>query len=127
MQHGYYAYDEQGNGLFKYKYSVIGYPDDGFITWAKNEDNLFGYIDIRTGKPVSEFKWKEALNFKNGYAMVKDPNTKNWGLINTRGEVVVPCEYNDLIIFDDGKVKYKKHWYSFDDYTTLTDLLNKYK
>lgn len=123
----HYAYDEGGNLLFKYEYNDICSPEEGFLAHALNKNRLYGYIDIRTGEPILEFKWKEALNFKNGYAMVKDPNTKNWGLINTRGEVVVPCEYNDLIIFDDGKVKYKKHWYSFDDYTTLTDLLNKYK
>ncbi len=125
---GYYAYDEQGNRLFKYKFVNVSCPNEGFIVAAENFDRLYGYIDIQTGEPILEFKWKEALNFKNGYALVKDPQTKKWGLINTRGEVVVPCEYHDLIIFDDGKVKYKKHWYSFDDnYTTLTDLLNKYK
>lgn len=125
---GFYAYDEQGHRLFKYKFGNIGCPKEGFVTEAMNDDRLYGYIDIRTGKPILEFKWKEALGFKNGYARVKDPNTKKWGLINTRGEVVVPCEYHELLIFDDGKVNYKKHWYSFDDnYITLTDLLNKYK
>lgn len=124
---GFYAYDEQGNRLFKYKFDNIGCPNEGFVTYAMNNDRLYGYIDIRTGEPVLEFKWKEALNFKNGYALVKDPQTKKWGLINTRGEVVVPCEYYDLIIFDDGDAEYKKHWYSLETRTTLTDLLNKYK
>lgn len=124
---GFYAYDEQGNRLFKYKFDNIGCPKEGFVTKAMNDDRLYGYIDIRTGKPILEFKWKEALGFKNGYALVKDPNTKKWGLINTQGEVVVPCEYYDLTIFDDGDAEYKKHWYSLETRTTLTDLLNKYK
>ena len=124
---GFYAYDEQGNRLFKYKFVNVSCPNEGFIVAAENFDRLYGYIDIQTGEPILEFKWKEALNFKNGYALVKDPQTKKWGLINTRGEVVVPCEYYDLIIFDDGDAEYKKHWYSLETRTTLTDLLNKYK
>ncbi len=124
---GFYAYDEQGNRLFKYKFGNIGCPKEGFVTTAMNDDRLYGYIDIRTGKPVFEFKWKDARGFENGYAEVKDPQTKKWGIINTRGEVVIPCEYYELMVYDDGVADYKKHWYSIVTRTTLTDLINKYK
>ncbi len=127
VQPGYYAYDVHGNCIFRYKYKVTPYSVYKCIACAENEDGLCGYIDIRSGKPIVEFKWVEAHVFKIGYAAVKDRHTKKWGIINTKGELVVPCEYSDIFINEDGNVQYNKHWYSFGQDTTITDLINKYK
>lgn len=44
----------------------------------------------------------------NGYATMKGYNNK-WGTINAQGQVVIPCEYDSLIVFDeDGFDKVRK-------------------
>lgn len=127
----YYAYDRKGNFLFKYKYIDIEYPTmlpyNAYLAAAKNNDGLYGYIDIRTGEAILEFKWEKACSFYSGLASVQDRHTKKWGLINTQGKILVPCEYyGRFAVFGRGLVIYEKHQGNLET-TTLTDLLNKYK
>ncbi len=128
-QPGYYAFDENGRFLFKYKYDCIGSyfggEKSGYMTEARNSAGLYGFIDIRTGQPLLDFKWKDASSFQNGYAEVQDKETKKWGVINTRGEIVVPCQYFELLVFSDGTVKYKKNWYSFQTEAKFADIVLK--
>jgi len=54
----------------------------------------WGYIDKSSGKKVIAYKYYGAQEFYAGLAVV---NTKdNAGMINTRGETVVPFEYNTI-------------------------------
>ena len=37
---------------------------------------------------------------RNGYATMRGKNNK-WGAINAQGQVVIPCEYDSLIVFNE--------------------------
>lgn len=54
---------------------------------------LFGYCSIN-GKTVIEIVYESAYNFSEGLAAVK--RNGKWGFINTFGEVVVPCKYDEV-------------------------------
>ena len=53
----------------------------------------FGYCSI-DGKTVIEIVYDSAYNFSEGLAAVK--RNGKWGFINTFGEVVVPCKYDEV-------------------------------
>lgn len=54
---------------------------------------LWGYCSV-DGKTVIEAVYESACGFSEGFAAVKKDG--KWGFINTSGEVVVPCNYDEV-------------------------------
>ena len=88
------------NGEFK---EVVGAQDiwdfsvNGKITYAKKNDKI-GFID-KEGNWIIEPTYDKVRAFVNGLAPVS--LDKNWGYINTSGEIVIPFEYRDAEIFSE--------------------------
>lgn len=72
------------------------YSFENNITIAK-KDGRYGAIDMNN-KEVIPFNlpYVDVRGFRDGRASVKD-DADQWGVINTKGELIVPCE-NDTII-----------------------------
>ena len=52
--------------------------------------------------------YPDMRGLRNGYATMRGYNNK-WGTINAQGQVVIPCEYDSLIVFDkDGFDRVRK-------------------
>ncbi len=78
-------------------------------TYAKMNDKI-GFIDNK-GNWIVQPTYDKVRAFVNGLAPVS--SDKNWGYINTSGEVVIPLKYRDAEIFsEDGlaPVKVDKLW-----------------
>ena len=54
---------------------------------------LWGYYSV-DGKTIVEAIYESAYRFTEGLAAVKKDG--KWGFINTSGEIVVPCEYDEV-------------------------------
>lgn len=80
----------------------------------------YGFID-KTGKliiPISD-EWKDAENFSEGLARVKDHNGK-WGFIDNTGKMVIPCQWENAGPFGAGLARVQNGWhgnYGFIDKT----------
>lgn len=52
--------------------------------------------------------YPDVRSLRNGYATMKDASGK-WGAIDSCGQVVIACEYDSLIVFDqNGIARVKK-------------------
>ena len=77
---------------------------DFFSGLARVQDDntdKYGFID-KTGKVVIPCKWKDAWDFHEGLAPVKDANGK-WGYIDKTGKLVIPCQWEDAGYFHEGR------------------------
>lgn len=87
------------------------YPSHGLLcVWEKKSGFSSGYkygaIDIRSGKLAIPCKFTEAFMFdRNGYAVVLDPETEKYGLIDRKGAYTIPPHYTS--IETDGPDLYK--------------------
>ena len=69
----------------------------GNLTPAVDENGKVGYIN-KKGKWIIEPKYKYAENFfENGLAIVENPNTEEYGIINKSNEFVIKAQYDDLV------------------------------
>ncbi|MBP3942108.1 WG repeat-containing protein [Sphingobacteriaceae bacterium WQ 2009] len=68
---------------------------------------LFGLQD-RHGNTLTKAQYKEIHGFKNNLAIVAD-TAFNYGLINSQGKEVLPCQYQDLLQTKDGLFIYEKN------------------
>ncbi|WP_223032172.1 WG repeat-containing protein [Hanstruepera marina] len=87
---------------------------NGTNTYAKKNDKI-GFIDSE-GNWIVEPQYDKARAFINGLAPVL--KGKEWGYINTSGEVVIPFQYRDAEIFsEDGlaAIKVSKLWGFIND------------
>ena len=55
-------------------------------------DRLYGFTDLKGNERVAP-DYQEVRDFDNAYALVRKNN--HWGVINDRGEVVIPFKYSD--------------------------------
>lgn len=85
----------KGEEQIPVEYDYI-YSFENNITIAK-KDGRYGAIDMNN-KEVIPFNlpYVDVRGFRDGRASVKD-DADQWGVINTKGELIVPCE-NDTII-----------------------------
>ncbi len=61
-----------------------------------------GYVD-KSGKFVIAPVFGKGRRFSEGLAVVRDADTRLFGAVNRKGELVVPCEYIELGDFHDGR------------------------
>ena len=67
-------------------------------------DGLYGFAFLKDDKIVIPCKWKDAEEFTEGLAAVKNENGK-WGFINKAGVEVIPCKWFFAIPFKDGMAR----------------------
>lgn len=80
-------------------YTVVG-ASEGMILLEKN--GLYGFMD-ETERWVIQPVNKEASLFKNGYAVIGDASGKV-GVVNRRGEFVIPCVFDHIGLSTAGTV-----------------------
>lgn len=92
--------DKDGKVLFPFKYKDLGAFDKNGVTYAQNSDGLYGYID-KEDHLLIPFSYKKVRDFHGEYAEVSMDRDKV-GVINKKGEVVVPLRFNEIhICWDD--------------------------
>lgn len=62
----------------------------------------YGYVD-KDNNWVVKPEYDRAEPFRHGYARVQ--NNGKWGLVNTRGDLIVPCKYDDIFDEKNGMIK----------------------
>lgn len=98
--------DKDGNILFPFKYRDLGAFDKDGIAYAENEAGLYGYIDKEDNLRIP-FNYRRVWDFHGDYAEVS-MNYDEIGLINKRGKVVVPLQYDDVFVHWDDTVEVRK-------------------
>lgn len=110
--------DTQGNMRIFEKYHPASYPEcypaHGLICvyeyGEETFDILFGAMDIESGELVIPCKFDKPFMFdRNGYAAVKDPETKKYGLIDRKGRYTIPSVFT--AIETDGPNLYRCCYY----------------
>ena len=116
--------DKTGKIAIPFQEGTTGVPfSDGlspFIRWTVIDNNIdnspfshlsmnrtweMAYID-KSGRFVSEFRQWNCRGFRDGYAYVQDNNTHYCGLINSKGEFVIPFgEYSIIGVNCDGLIR----------------------
>jgi hypothetical protein len=89
--------DNTGREIVAPKYYYANDFSDGLA--AVSADGFrWGYID-KTGHEVLPQQYKFARDFKGGYAVAKIEKGvySYYGLINKKGEEVIPAEFDDII------------------------------
>ncbi len=109
------CFDNQGKELF-HVFSVDNGPDDisdGLFRIISNAK--VGFANAK-GEIVISPQYFVASSFKNGIAQITYKGKKKkegeytriiagkWGLINTKGEVIIPCYYDDIVFCEDGSL-----------------------
>ena len=79
--------------------STQGFSQD--IIAVEKSDDKWIYVYKSTGKQAFPGEWKWALDFYEGNAMVSCFNG-SMGLLNEKGEMVLPCEYDNIGELHDG-------------------------
>ncbi len=112
--------DKQGNMRVFEKYHPAPYPEcypsNGLICVYEelSYNTLYGAMDVETGELVLPCQYAEPFIFdRNGYAVVKDPESRKYGLIDTKGRYTIPARYT--AIETDGPNLYR-YCYHTDEY-----------
>lgn len=81
------------------------YSFENGITVAK-KGGRYGIIDEHNNIIHNfDLDYPDMRELRNGYATMKDAQDK-WGAIDSKGNVVIPCKYDSLVVFDkDGKAE----------------------
>lgn len=100
QKHGYfYGYvNEQGVEQIPVEYEDISGFENGVTTAKKN--GFYGIIDEHNNivHPF-DLDYPDMRDIRNGYATMKN-RTGKWGAIDSTGNVVIPCIYDSLVVFD---------------------------
>lgn len=98
-----YGYiDINGNEQIKVKYDYIYTFENGLAVARLN--GCYGIINEHDVEVVPfNLDYPDMRGLRNGYATMKN-NQGKWGAIDSKGKVVIPCEYDSLVIFDEGGV-----------------------
>ena len=102
----YYIYDFSNKKVCNTKFAFIKNNPCGIDLFEATKDfENWGYID-KYGKTKIGFKYKETGEFEKGYALVsQDMNMHNFGLINKKGKLILPFEYDyGFEPVDDGEM-----------------------
>ncbi|MBM78354.1 MAG: hypothetical protein CL846_07715 [Crocinitomicaceae bacterium] len=84
---------------FKDKYNGYGLPSEGKV--AVYDGSGWGFCNYIGEKVISiNSSWSSVTNFRNGYASFEKDG--DWGLIDSKGEVLIRSRYNNPLIFDNG-------------------------
>lgn len=96
-----YFMDDTGTGIISIFYRIVRPIVNGF---AAVYATAWGFVQINDGsiKEICVREYSEVKDFsKEGYAMVYKKN-EGWGLIDSRGDLVVNCSYDEVEDFKNG-------------------------
>lgn len=95
-----YGYiNENGQEQIPVVYKHISSFENG-LTVAKNQNDYYGIIDEQNNIVVPfTLDYTDMRGLRNGYATVKDYN--GWGAVDATGKEVIPCKYDNLVIFNE--------------------------
>ncbi|NOQ74024.1 MAG: hypothetical protein GQ574_18605 [Crocinitomix sp.] len=85
-------------------YDMLGGFNEGLCPARKN--NVYGYLNP-SGEYAIEPKFANALDFRNGVAPAT-LDKKQWGLINTKGEFILPPSFDYIQPFGEDDYTYSK-------------------
>lgn len=93
--------------VFSGKYAVVA-DENGY------------YLINEKGEACFEKRFPEAKGMEGGYFAVADENGR-WGFADERGELIVPCQYEDVYSFSNqtAAVKYAGKWGYINRYGTM--------
>lgn len=108
----------EGDKAIYYSSDLVAFHD-GFAAFHSFEHDGYGIMD-KTGKPINKEYYYEVLPFAGRGTVVKKPIEGSdkyvpdclYGLIDTNGEYILPCEYSTIQAMDenwfnvDGKLYY---------------------
>lgn len=95
--------DKKGKEVITPQFYFVEEFSNG-LAIVRNDDDKHGAINLH-GELVVDFLFKTLLSFENGYAKFGD--LKTWGLINKKGEIVVPQEYYHVGKINNNTVEIK--------------------
>ena len=98
--------DKDSNVLFPFKYKDLGDFDKDGIAYAENEECLYGYVD-KEDHVIIPFVYDQVKNFDGDYAIVSKGLGEK-GVIDRKGDVVVPLKYNFVYIRCDDIIEVRK-------------------
>ena len=104
MPHGYkYGYvNVNGDEQIAVKYDDVCSFENGLAVAKLN--GLYGIINEQDDVVVPfNLDYPDVRGLSNGYATMRGHNGK-WGAIDANGQVVIPCEYDSFIVFDENGV-----------------------
>tara|TARA_R110002033_G_scaffold37974_1_gene77155 strand:- start:5662 stop:7608 length:1947 start_codon:yes stop_codon:yes gene_type:complete len=116
---GYYFYAEIGERKIKFnrkgeevkKFDGIHLEFSEGLAVVKEEDEsgfiISGYVN-ESKELVIPIIYQRAYSFEHGIAIVQNMDSK-WGCINTKGEIVIPFEYDDMGLCYRGLLKVTKN------------------
>lgn len=79
---------------------LVECSDENLISYCL-DDKLYGYMNLKGEKVIKlASNIKEPSTFFNGYATFKN-NEWNYGVINTKGEIVIRAKYQGLEMLDN--------------------------
>lgn len=87
---------------FKYKGSLIWYPEEEVFTVAEKtyeEGGTWKLLD-RNGNAISDFEWDSIAVSNNCAAVRKDGK---WGIIDLAGNIIIQPKYEEMYLEDNGK------------------------
>lgn len=99
MDHKYGYVNTKGEEQIAVKYDDVDSFENGFAVAKLN--GFYGIINEQDEVVVPfNLDYPDMRGLRNGYATMRGHNGK-WGAIDAKGRVVIPCEYDSLIVFDE--------------------------
>jgi hypothetical protein len=105
------------------KFEYLSNYADGFVKARKSSNGPFALIDSK-GRKTSDYRYLEMRSFQDGFAPVLHKRISDgkecWGMINTKGDEVVQCEWEKYQLLGKGVVAVCKSrmneetWQCFD-------------
>jgi hypothetical protein len=104
--------DISGKTVIPIVYEGIStYINEGLMVFSQNGKD--GYMDV-SGNIIIEAQFDDAQRFKEGYGIARVFNGKvpnyiggdyygKFGIINSKGEIIIPVEYDSLIILESSE------------------------
>ena len=85
--------DREGQVLIEPVWSRLEGFSEGLALAKKEEKGDYGYINA-SGEPVTVFRFNyNSRAFQDGYAVVCDAKSRNWGMIDKNGKVIFDLKY----------------------------------
>lgn len=70
------------------------------ILLATNDGNKYALMDV-TDTQLTEPKYNRFIDTEHGWLIVQDVDTQKEGVLSQKGQIVVPSEYDNIIVLSD--------------------------
>jgi hypothetical protein len=130
LDYPYVLIDKTGKTIFKLDDCDAIYTfSDGIAGYRCKSNSKYGFIDV-TGKIIGACTYEGFSGFVDGVSRIeaKVSGKTKYGYINSKGETILPAEYDDLRIFRNGWGIMKKdsNYFFVDKNGTAKDAPRKY-